>query len=212
MSSQRLVQKRKRDTSVSAIGRKRHSRTSSKRSKQRPAEAAHAPKQRTRYLSHCPPPPQSTSRVLARAYAEVQCSEDTGAESSSDGAGNDENNSHVNSKELQSTGDGTEYEVERILAIRLSRGNLKYQVQWVGYEADPRWYSASNFKNSPRKLREFHEANPTEPGPPKRLSHWEQCYDEDRDVDDFPDDNKPGRTVRGGRRALRQGRTAIRAF
>ncbi|KAK7177937.1 hypothetical protein PSPO01_16016 [Paraphaeosphaeria sporulosa] len=151
----------------SAISRKRHSRTSSKRSKQSPAEAAHAPKQRTRYLSHCPP--QSTSKVLARAYAEVQCSEDTGAESSSDGAGNDENNSHVNSKELQST-------------------------------------------DSPRKLREFHEANPTEPGPPKRLSHWERCYDEDRDADDFPDDNKPGRTVRRGRRALRQGRTAIRAF
>ncbi|KAF9729839.1 hypothetical protein PMIN01_11772 [Paraphaeosphaeria minitans] len=202
MSSLRLVQKRKRDASVSSVDRKRHSRTSSKRSKQRLTNAAHAPKQRSRYLSHCPP--QSTSKVLARAYAEVQCSEDTGAESSSDGAGNDEN-----SKELQSIDDGTEYEVERILKSGLSRGNLKYQAQWVGYEADPRWYSASNFKNSPRKLREFHKANPTEPGPPKRLSYWERCYDEDRDAVDFPDDDKPGRTVRGGRRAVRRGRAAI---
>ncbi|KAL5446937.1 hypothetical protein PMIN07_009762 [Paraphaeosphaeria minitans] len=115
MSSQRLIQKRKRDTSVSTVGRKRHSRTSSKRSKQRPAKATQAPNQRPRYLFHRPPQP--TSKVQPCAYDEVQCSEDTGAESASD---------------------DTEYEVERILASRLFGGNLQYQAQWVGNDVDPK--------------------------------------------------------------------------
>ncbi|KAF9730057.1 hypothetical protein PMIN01_11990 [Paraphaeosphaeria minitans] len=157
MSSQRQIQKRKRDASVSAAGCKRHSRTLSKKSKQRPANAVQAP-------THHPPKP--TSKVRARMYAEVQCSEDTGAESSSDGAGNNENNCHVNAKEFQST-------------------------------------------DCPRKLYEFHEANPAASGPPRRLSHWELCCEEDRDADDFSDDDKPVKTVRAGCRAVRRGRAAI---
>ncbi|KAL5405746.1 hypothetical protein PMIN04_012259 [Paraphaeosphaeria minitans] len=152
MNSPGPVQKRKRDASVGAVGHKQHSRTSSKRSKQRPTKAAHAPKQRPRYLSRYPPQP--TPKVRPRACAEVQCGGDIGAESSSNSAGNDENNYHVNS--VQSTdklvlnwgsaSDDTEYEVERILAVCLRRGNLMYQVQWVGYEADPEWYSAPTLK------------------------------------------------------------------
>ncbi|KAK7178377.1 hypothetical protein PSPO01_15578 [Paraphaeosphaeria sporulosa] len=217
MSSPRLVLKRKRDASVGAAGCIRHSHTSSKRSKQRPTKAAHAPKQRNRYLPNCRP--QTTSEVPACAYGEVECSEDTVAESSSDSAGNDQDKRQVNAKELQSTdklvlkwgsaSENIEYEVERILAVRLRRGNLMYQVQWVGYEADPEWYSASNFKNSPLKLREFHKANPTVPGPPRRLSHWERCFEEDMDADDFSDDDKPSKTARQGRRAVRLGRAAI---
>ena len=108
-----------------------------------------------------------------------------------------------------STSGDTEYEVERILKVRLHRGNLKYQVQWVGYEADPEWYNASNFKHSPLKLREFHETNPAAPGPPRRLDYWERCCEEDREAEDFSDDDRPFKIARGGRRTSRPGRAAI---
>jgi hypothetical protein len=68
---------------------------------------------------------------------------------------------------------------------------LKYRVKWLGYDDDPKWYDAANFKNSPHKLYEFHKANPTRPGPPQRLDYWMQCWKEDRDAEDHPDDNKP---------------------
>lgn len=100
-----------------------------------------------------------------------------------------------------SVSDDTEYEVERILVSRLCRDTLQYQAQWAGYETDPVWYNASNFKNSPFKLREFHDSNPTMPGPLKRLCYWEWCYKEERNADDFPDDSKPRKTARRGHKA-----------
>jgi hypothetical protein len=102
-----------------------------------------------------------------------------------------------------------EYEVEQILEARVYYRKLQYRVKWLGYEDDPAWYNASNFKNSSRKLREFHEANPTVSGPPKRLSHWERCCEEDKDADDFSDDNEPRKIHRRGRRAVRLVRAAI---
>jgi hypothetical protein len=71
--------------------------------------------------------------------------------------------------------DDNEYVVEQILAARVYRRKLQYRVKWLGYEDDLAWYDASNFKNSPRNLREFHTANPTRPGPPERLNVWLQC-------------------------------------
>ncbi|KAI1669653.1 Chromo domain containing protein [Pyrenophora tritici-repentis] len=93
--------------------------------------------------------------------------------------------------------DDDEYEVEQILAARVYRRKLQYRVKWLGYEDDPAWYDTSNFKNSPRKLREFHTANPSRPGPPARLNVWLQCWEEDRDTDDHSDDNKPQRSYAG---------------
>jgi hypothetical protein len=83
-----------------------------------------------------------------------------------------------------------EHEVEQILGARVCRRNLRYCVQWCGYKADRKWYPASNFKNSPYKLFDFHRANLTHPGPPK-LKIWAECFQEDRDADDHSDDNKP---------------------
>jgi hypothetical protein len=91
----------------------------------------------------------------------------------------------------RSGADDDEYEVEQILAARVYRRKLQYRVKWLGYEDDPAWYDASNFKNSPRKLCEFHTANPTRPGPPERLNVWLQCWEEDRDADDHSNNNKP---------------------
>jgi hypothetical protein len=52
-------------------------------------------------------------------------------------------------------------------------------------------YPASDFKNSPGKLREFRNADPASPGPPARLEEWEKCWAEDKTADHHPDDNKP---------------------
>lgn len=65
-----------------------------------------------------------------------------------------------------------EWEVESILAVRLRRRQLQYQVSWVGYDPDPEWYPAINFRNSPHKLREFHAEYPQLPGPPRELDGW----------------------------------------
>jgi hypothetical protein len=90
-----------------------------------------------------------------------------------------------------------EYEVEQILEGCVCRSKLQYRVKWLGYEDNSVWYDASNFKNSPRKLRECHTTNLTRPGPPKRLDVWLRCWKEDRDADDHSDDNKPQRSYTG---------------
>jgi hypothetical protein len=87
--------------------------------------------------------------------------------------------------------DEAEYEVKGILNARMSGQKLQYRVKWLGFEYDPMWYDARNFKNSPYKLRDFHSVNRSHPGPPKRLGTWIQCWEEDRDAEDHPDDNKP---------------------
>ncbi|KAF2818245.1 hypothetical protein CC86DRAFT_389054 [Ophiobolus disseminans] len=50
--------------------------------------------------------------------------------------------------------------------------NDKYK---LGYKTDQKWYYASGFKNSRRKLREFHNANLVGLGPLVRLEEWEKC-------------------------------------
>ncbi|CAI6342310.1 unnamed protein product [Periconia digitata] len=84
-----------------------------------------------------------------------------------------------------------EYEVEKILEARILWRKLKYRVKWVGYDDDQKWYNAANFKNSPHKLYNFHKDNPAKPGPSQRLKYWMNCWKEDRDAEDHPDDNKP---------------------
>jgi len=81
-----------------------------------------------------------------------------------------------------------EWEVEDILAVKKERNILKYRASWVGFDEDPEWYPASNFKYSPYKLRDFHLAHPDLPGPPRKLNEWiaqwEQGVDEYDDLDD----------------------------
>ncbi|KAL2004646.1 hypothetical protein VTN00DRAFT_3382 [Thermoascus crustaceus] len=84
-----------------------------------------------------------------------------------------------------------EWEVEEILAARLCQGKLQYKVKWVGYDNDPAWYPAENFKESPHQLHSFHNQYPDLPGPPQRLKEWLRCWDDGEEPDDHPDDNKP---------------------
>jgi hypothetical protein len=189
---------------VYAIANKRRSRVSNK-TKLRPTAVADATKQQRQLLY------LRRSRIAqpATCIPKLWHGEDTSAEDSSDDTENRHNSQSAKVENIKkpyeldfecgSSSEDAEYEVDQILAARLCYGNLKYRVQWAGYKAaDLKWYNASNFKNSPRKLREFHEAKPTKPGPPARLSHWEQCWEEDRDADDFQDDDQPERTMRRG--------------
>jgi hypothetical protein len=82
-----------------------------------------------------------------------------------------------------------EYEVKHIVDVRINdETDLQYRALWVGCKDDSTWYDASNFKNSPHKLDDFHKANPTRPGPPKRLDVWLKCWEE---TANHSDDNKP---------------------
>ncbi|KAJ6012397.1 hypothetical protein N7522_002752 [Penicillium canescens] len=68
------------------------------------------------------------------------------------------------------TRDEQEWEVEKILASRLFRGKLQYQVQWKGCDSDDTWYPDHGFKGAPFKVQDFHDMCPDQPGPPKRLN------------------------------------------
>ena len=69
---------------------------------------------------------------------------------------------------IQVNGDD-EWEVEEILASKIVRGSLHYQVSWKGYDLDPTWYPTWNFVGSPQKLKEFHKNYLEQPGPSKYL-------------------------------------------
>lgn len=84
-----------------------------------------------------------------------------------------------------------EWEVEKILASRLNKQQLQYRVKWVGYDEDNTWYPARNFKGSPHRLRDYHTAYPSHPGPPRRLNEWLKAWENDNDLPDHRDDNLP---------------------
>jgi len=90
-----------------------------------------------------------------------------------------------------------EWEVERIISSRISRGTLEYQVEWNGWDPDETWYPASNFKNAPLRVRDYHEKNPSEAGPPLRLDQWILHSEDDSILTDHPDDNLPVGTNEG---------------
>ena len=89
---------------------------------------------------------------------------------------------HNRIRECDTETEDDEYEVEKIVNVRLRGKTLQYRAKWLGYEEDLTWYDASNFKNSPHRLRDFHAANPSEPGPPCRLVDWIDCWNGGKDV------------------------------
>jgi hypothetical protein len=82
-----------------------------------------------------------------------------------------------------------EWEVEEILASKLSRSKLFYKVRWIGHNPDPIWYKASNFMGAPHKLNAFHELYPSKPGPPRALGKWIKAWEQGvEDMDSLQDD------------------------
>lgn len=84
-----------------------------------------------------------------------------------------------------------EWEVERILTSRLYHRKLQYQVKWRGWDPDPTWYPASDFKNATKRLREFHDRHPKHPGRPKRLKQWKEAAEKDAFAKNYEDDDYP---------------------
>ena len=92
-----------------------------------------------------------------------------------------------------------EQEVKEILAVKKDYSTLKYYASWVGYNEDLEWYTASNFKYSPYKLRDFHLAHLDLPGPPYKLDSWIKCWKEGVDNYNNLDNNKElGQSLRAG--------------
>src|SRR5271156_2516297 len=91
---------------------------------------------------------------------------------------------------IQVNGDD-EWEVDEILASKLVRKSLQYRVSWKGYDPDPNWYPAWNFVGCPQKLREFHDNYPNQPGPPKYLDEWFNCWNSDKEPVEHQDKNAP---------------------
>ena len=56
--------------------------------------------------------------------------------------------------------DEKEWEVQEVIASRLTRSRLFYRIKWAGYDEDLDWYPAFNLANAPHKLRDYHLANP----------------------------------------------------
>jgi hypothetical protein len=65
-----------------------------------------------------------------------------------------------------------EYKVQKIIAIKLTKGELAYRAKWTGADKDPEFYLASDFKYSPHLLKRFHLANPTLLSSPANLPLW----------------------------------------
>ena len=76
----------------------------------------------------------------------------------------------------------SEWEVEEVLAVRKRRNKLEYRVKWLGFDEDPEWYPASDLANAPHKLRDYHAANPSKPGPPKQLAEWIRRWENDEEI------------------------------
>jgi transposase InsO family protein len=90
-----------------------------------------------------------------------------------------------------------EWEVEEILAVRVRNRRLQYRAKWVGYDIDPEWYPASNFKYSPHKLRDFHLHNPTLRGPPANLPKWIKEWEQGKDdYDELEGDSEASESLR----------------
>jgi len=83
-----------------------------------------------------------------------------------------------------------EWEVEEVLAVRKYRGRLQYRVKWLGFDDDPTWYPASDLTNAPHKLRDYHVANPTKPGPPRQLQEWIRRWENNEKINDNLEDNQ----------------------
>jgi hypothetical protein len=89
---------------------------------------------------------------------------------------------------IQVNGD-EEWEVDEILASKLVQKSLQYRVSWKGYNPNPNWYPAWNFVGCPQKLREFHDNYPNQPGPPKYLDEWFNCWNSNKEPVEHRDKN-----------------------
>lgn len=88
-----------------------------------------------------------------------------------------------------------EWKVDCFLASRVKNGRLQYQVRWQGWEPDPKFYPAANFKGTPNLLKLFQSTHPNSDGPPMLLENWINAWEHGGRAPSHPDDHKvlPGK-------------------
>lgn len=102
------------------------------------------------------------------------------------------------SEPVNVTGDD-EYDVDEVLACKIVNKELCYRVKWLNRDEDWEFYPASDLKYAPHKLRDFHLANPTLPGPPRRLLEWVAAWEDeqaDENYDHLADNHAMNKTSR----------------
>jgi hypothetical protein len=86
------------------------------------------------------------------------------------------------------------YEVQEVLAVKLTRGKLSYKIKWKGWDDDPEYYPASALSNSPLALQRFYETAYTGPiRRPKNLQYWLDCAQNDVFPETRKDDSQQAR-------------------
>lgn len=85
-----------------------------------------------------------------------------------------------------------EYVVEEILGVRTAKDGkgLRYKAKWLGYDEDPEFYPASDFKYSPLLLRDFHRKYPDKIGPPASLPEWLALFEAGEEAYEHVSDNR----------------------
>lgn len=76
-----------------------------------------------------------------------------------------------------------EYEVQEVLAVRKVRSRLLYRIQWIDYDEDSEWYSASNLKYSSYQLRDFYLVNSNLSESSQHLDKWLKTWK--NEVEDY---------------------------
>jgi transposase InsO family protein len=93
--------------------------------------------------------------------------------------------------------DDQEWEVEELVAVRKTRRTLYYKAKWIGYDEDPEWYPAADFKYAPHMLRDFHLAYRDLPGPPAKLNDWIRKWEEGEDsYEELEDSTEMSKSLR----------------
>ena len=90
------------------------------------------------------------------------------------------------------------WEVKDIIAVQKVRNKLSYRAKQLGHDEDPEQYPAFNFKYTPHKLRDFHLANPDQPGPPRQLTNWIKFQEDGLDKYELNDNTEIGTRLRAG--------------
>jgi RNase H-like domain found in reverse transcriptase/Reverse transcriptase (RNA-dependent DNA polymerase)/Integrase zinc binding domain/Chromo (CHRromatin Organisation MOdifier) domain/Retrotransposon gag protein len=75
----------------------------------------------------------------------------------------------TNDEEIQPAEEPDVYDVEKILASRVSNGKIEYLIKWLDWDDIHNTWEPQGHLRCPEKVVGFHRENPTEPTPPEKV-------------------------------------------
>lgn len=84
---------------------------------------------------------------------------------------------------IQVLPDEEEWELEKIIGVRMNGRKLECRFKFVGADDDYNWYSCSDAMTAPYLDKDFNLNYPNAPGPPKLLPDWVEAYN--KGIDDY---------------------------